>query len=460
MKMNESRRFFLFLLTLSLFLTPVYSTVPKSPATQSPMLPFTDIDQHWAKDTIIRASEKNIVIGYGDGTFRPDNPISRTEFITLMSRSGAAHAGLKWPSGAAPDPNAFISRQDAATMLGGVLPDLSTPDAPLLDPFADKDQVKDWARDGMIILLQMGYLKGYEDGRLDPGGLLTRAQAITLLDRIASEAIQDDASQVSIEEVRHRSTNSTHSLPPAPPSQGENQSDNETTTAGAFILNYNHLYRVTMVGDGTVTEFATVSAIDSSIQPTDPTPSSFLVTSFPIPAGGISDDRLTFQNSNDQSFTVRADAQFIEIGLNSYNLVASYAAVTPSDLEAGDHIFLYDTTSINAQNGQANLVLFHRGLAEKYGVILEYQEQTGTGESALPARVRLKDASDNVRTFAFPLAADGENGLNATGIDLTDSTSLSANQLIQYSMNSSAELSWVTKGAVADQLIYAIHAGL
>ena len=323
MKMNESRRFFLFLLTLSLFLTPVYSTVPKSPATQSPMLPFTDIDQHWAKDTIIRASEKNIVIGYGDGTFRPDNPISRTEFITLMSRSGAAHAGLKWPSGAAPDPNAFISRQDAATMLGGVLPDPSTPDAPLLDPFADKDQVKDWARDGMIILLQMGYLKGYEDGRLDPGGLLTRAEAVTLLDRLASRVIQDEANHILIEKDRHRHTNPTYSQPTTASTQEETTSIQDITTSGAFILNYNHLYQVTMVGDGTVTNFSSVSAIDSSIQPTDPTPSSFLVTSFPIPAGGISDDRLTFQNSNGQSFSVHADAQVIQIGLNPYNLVQS-----------------------------------------------------------------------------------------------------------------------------------------
>ena len=93
MKMNESRRFFLFLLTLSLFLTPVYSTVPKSPATKSPMLPFTDINQHWATDAITRAFEKNIVLGYGDGTFRPDNPVSSIEFTTMLTRSGALHAG-------------------------------------------------------------------------------------------------------------------------------------------------------------------------------------------------------------------------------------------------------------------------------------------------------------------------------------------------------------------------------
>ena len=66
MKMNESRRFFLFLLTLSLFLTPVYSTVPKSPATQSPMLPFTDIDQHWAKDSIARAFDLYTLLDHYD----------------------------------------------------------------------------------------------------------------------------------------------------------------------------------------------------------------------------------------------------------------------------------------------------------------------------------------------------------------------------------------------------------
>ena len=44
--------------TLSLLLTPVYSTEPSDQITK-PFL-FVDIDHHWAMDAILRAFEKNI----------------------------------------------------------------------------------------------------------------------------------------------------------------------------------------------------------------------------------------------------------------------------------------------------------------------------------------------------------------------------------------------------------------
>lgn len=45
---------------------------------------FSDIQNHWAKDGILKLAERELVKGYPDRTFRPDAPITRAEFATLM----------------------------------------------------------------------------------------------------------------------------------------------------------------------------------------------------------------------------------------------------------------------------------------------------------------------------------------------------------------------------------------
>ncbi len=48
---------------------------------------FTDVsDNHWAKEYIDSAVIKGWLIGYGDGTFRPDEPIRRSEAVTIVNR--------------------------------------------------------------------------------------------------------------------------------------------------------------------------------------------------------------------------------------------------------------------------------------------------------------------------------------------------------------------------------------
>lgn len=49
---------------------------------------FTDVaDTHWAAKAIDELSEKGIINGYDDGTFRPDEPISRAEVAVMISRA-------------------------------------------------------------------------------------------------------------------------------------------------------------------------------------------------------------------------------------------------------------------------------------------------------------------------------------------------------------------------------------
>jgi hypothetical protein len=47
---------------------------------------FSDIAGHWAENDIAFAAKIGWVNGYPDGTFKPNEPITRAEFITLVNR--------------------------------------------------------------------------------------------------------------------------------------------------------------------------------------------------------------------------------------------------------------------------------------------------------------------------------------------------------------------------------------
>ena len=48
---------------------------------------FKDVtNEHWAAKVIEEFASKGIVNGYKDGTFRPDEPITRAEAATILMR--------------------------------------------------------------------------------------------------------------------------------------------------------------------------------------------------------------------------------------------------------------------------------------------------------------------------------------------------------------------------------------
>lgn len=53
---------------------------------EKPVIPDEDYSTHWAHDEIERAMELGLVKGYPDGTFKPDQPISRAEAAVLILR--------------------------------------------------------------------------------------------------------------------------------------------------------------------------------------------------------------------------------------------------------------------------------------------------------------------------------------------------------------------------------------
>ena len=46
---------------------------------------FNDIKNHWAKDTIEKWKDKGVISGYPDRTFKPDNPVTRAELAKILT---------------------------------------------------------------------------------------------------------------------------------------------------------------------------------------------------------------------------------------------------------------------------------------------------------------------------------------------------------------------------------------
>ncbi|QSX05985.1 FIVAR domain-containing protein [Sedimentibacter sp. zth1] len=75
--MKKVRRVVSFIIVLSMFmlsLTSVYAQI-------------TDIDTHWAKNEINYLVEKGILTGYPDGTFKPENNVSKVEFYKIINNT-------------------------------------------------------------------------------------------------------------------------------------------------------------------------------------------------------------------------------------------------------------------------------------------------------------------------------------------------------------------------------------
>ena len=199
--------------------TPPESVPAAPPAASEDDGPsFPDISGHWAEATIREAVRRGLFSGYADGTFRPDQPVGRAQYVkVLWSLAGSPavsgdgpftdmagwsrdfRQAVSWALGrglvsgtspAAFSPAAPVTRQAAMKILftydGGV----SGVETMLIGTyersFPDSAAISAWARPGMWWAVYHEILQGRSDGRLDPGGSVTRAQLAVMLIRYLS----------------------------------------------------------------------------------------------------------------------------------------------------------------------------------------------------------------------------------------------------------------------------------
>jgi len=168
-----------------------------------------DIQGHWAEKQIGDWVAKGLASGYPDGSFRPDNSITRAEFITLVNKSfgftvqariyfndvsstgwfyneiakaGAAGYISGYEDGSM-RPENEISRQEVAVILTRLLK-LKIPDsADELSKFADAGSFPRWSGGAVSAVVAGGYMVGYPDQTFQPAKSITRVEAVATLDR-------------------------------------------------------------------------------------------------------------------------------------------------------------------------------------------------------------------------------------------------------------------------------------
>ena len=178
--------------------------------TQNTVASFKDCPQnHWAYKYVEELRSDNIISGYADGNFYPDNKVKREEFIKMIVvLSGITSQDVSCDFD---DVSAFawyrpfvasafdagivkgvddrnfgvgsdISRQDVAVIICRLLDKLGTDiNAKSDKTFADEQDISDYASESVDTLSALSVLNGYEDGTFRPKASLTRAEASKII---------------------------------------------------------------------------------------------------------------------------------------------------------------------------------------------------------------------------------------------------------------------------------------
>ena len=178
--------------------------------------PFSDISG-WYRDYIVTCYMADIVNGCGDGTFRPEQNVTRAQFVMMLYNMGGRPevsdtslgfadaervqpvyaAAVKWGVRAGivkgyddntfrPDEN--ISRAQMAAFAHRFLrlgvSDTALGPVSARNNFRDYGSIPDYFREPVDVMANLGVIQGYPDGRFDPGGLATRGQSAAVMARL------------------------------------------------------------------------------------------------------------------------------------------------------------------------------------------------------------------------------------------------------------------------------------
>ncbi|MEK0316978.1 S-layer homology domain-containing protein [Cohnella sp. 56] len=156
-------------------------------------VPLKDIAGHWAKAAIETAVDKGYVKGYPDGTFKPGKEVTRAEFVKMAADSlhlpvDAAAAGAKWyaPYIAALKDAGMLADSDLGAGWDGKMN--RTEMAKLLTRGSDDSVRGKKLADGEALYkaVSAGLIGGLPDGTLNEKGTMTRAEAVTVIERLAT----------------------------------------------------------------------------------------------------------------------------------------------------------------------------------------------------------------------------------------------------------------------------------
>lgn len=112
---------------------------------------FNDTKGHWATGAIATLKARGIINGYLDGTFKPNQSISRAEIVAMLSKVM----------------NTTLVKSDKF-----------------------KDVLGNWAEHEINTLSEMGIVKGGTDGSFKPNASATRYESILMILRMLNVSLE------------------------------------------------------------------------------------------------------------------------------------------------------------------------------------------------------------------------------------------------------------------------------
>ncbi len=176
-------------------------------------LPFTDVNEaDWYHEAIKYVYDNELMNGTGDGLFEPNTPMTRAMLVTALYRQedspdvteAAAFADVpseQWYTDAVAwaaveeivegygddsfGPEDLVTREQAVTLLMRYeqINYSATGDKNVLDVYTDVGKVSDWAADAMAWAVAEGLIQGRDALTLAPNASITRAEVAMLLFR-------------------------------------------------------------------------------------------------------------------------------------------------------------------------------------------------------------------------------------------------------------------------------------
>ena len=183
---------------------------------------FSDVTSHWAKSSIDDMGSRMVISGVGNNNYEPDRDITRAEFAAIFIRAlgltpgtgdktfsdvantdwycpyiktAAASGLITGYSDGSFAPNDKITREQAMTIIAramkitklGVTLTSSQSNA-LLVGYTDANDANDYAISGIASCLQSGIVNGRTATTLCPSGNITRAEVAVIVQRLLQKS--------------------------------------------------------------------------------------------------------------------------------------------------------------------------------------------------------------------------------------------------------------------------------
>ncbi|MFW5438513.1 S-layer homology domain-containing protein [Paenibacillus apiarius] len=171
---------------------------------------YSDIEGHWAENQLRNWIAQGLIKGYPDGSLKPNNTITRGEFMALVNRlfqfnqtTNISFTDMKesnWEytevqkavkegyiQGYADKSirsSKFLSRQEAAVIVGNLL-NMSNEEQ-TANVFKDASTIASWSKGVVGATASKNIIIGYSDHTFKPKAYITRAEAVVMLDRAKS----------------------------------------------------------------------------------------------------------------------------------------------------------------------------------------------------------------------------------------------------------------------------------